>query len=89
MLGTVVELQPDTLDFGTVSVGKNASLITRMTNIRKSTLEINSITTPGGEGAFSQTNNCGSSLGPGQGCTITVTFTPPAAGSSLPRHGQG
>jgi hypothetical protein len=79
MLGTVVELQPDTLDFGTVSVGKNATLTTQLTNIRKSTLEISSITA--GKGAFSQTNNCGSSVGPGQSCTITVTFTPPTAGS--------
>ncbi len=80
MLGTVVELEPDKLDFGTVGVGKNATLTTQLTNIRKSTLEINRITTPGGEGAFSQTNNCGSSVGAGQSCTITVTFTPPTAG---------
>jgi uncharacterized protein YfaP (DUF2135 family) len=80
MLGTVVQLQPDTLDFGTVSVGKNASLSTKLTNIRKSTLEITSITTPGGQGAFSQTNNCGSGVGTGQSCTITVTFTPPKPG---------
>ncbi len=77
MLGTVVELQPDTLDFGTVSVGNNATLTTQLTNIRKSTLRISSITV--GKGAFSQTNNCGNSVGPGQSCTITVTFTPPKA----------
>ena len=80
MLGTVVEFQPDTLDFGAVSVGKNASLTTQLTNIRNSTLEISSITTPWGKGAFSQTNNCGNRVAPGQSCTITVTFTPPTAG---------
>ncbi len=78
MLGTVVELQPDTLDFGTVSVGKNASLNTQLTNIRKSTLKITSIAVE--QGPFSQTNNCGNSVGPGQSCTITVTFTPTKVG---------
>lgn len=78
MLGTVVELQPDTLDFGTVSVGNNAMLTTQLTNIRKSTLKITSIAVE--QGSFSQTNNCGNSVGPGQSCTITVTFTPPKAG---------
>jgi hypothetical protein len=80
MLGTVVELQPDTLDFGTVSVGNNVSLTTKLTNIRKKTLQITSITIPGANGVFSQTNNCGSSLGAGLSCTINVTFTPPSAG---------
>ena len=83
MLGTLVELQPDTLDFGTVTVGQNASLTTQLTNIRKSTLEIASITIPDKKGAFSETNNCGNSVGPGQSCTITVTFAPPTAGSFI------
>jgi hypothetical protein len=80
MLGTVVELQPDTLDFGSVSVGNNVSLTTQLTNIRKKTLQITSITIPGANGVFSQANNCGSSLGAGLSCTINVTFTPPSAG---------
>jgi hypothetical protein len=80
MLGTVVELQPDALDFGTVTVGNNTSLTTQLTNIRKKTLQITSITIPGANGVFSQTNNCGSSLGAGLSCTINVTFTPPSAG---------
>ena len=79
MLGTVVKLQPDTLDFGVVSVGKNTTLTTKLTNIRRSTLQIDHITIPG-KGPFSQTNNCGNSVGLGQSCTITVTFTPPTAG---------
>jgi len=43
-------------------------------------LQITSITIPGANGVFSQTNNCGSSLGAGLSCTINVTFTPPSAG---------
>jgi phospholipase C len=31
---------------------------------------------------YSQTNNCGVSLGAGQSCTVTVSFTPGVAGSS-------
>ncbi len=61
MLGTSVQLQPDSLDFGTVNVGKTATLTTKLTNIRKSILEINSIAVP--QGPFSQTNNCGNSVG--------------------------
>jgi hypothetical protein len=80
MLGTVVELQPGTLDFGTVNVGQKVSFTTQLTNIRKSALEITSITISGGQGAFSQTNDCGNNVGAGQSCTITVTFTPPTAG---------
>jgi hypothetical protein len=80
MLGTEVELQPDTLDFGMVSVGKNASLTTKLTNIRKSTLQITNIGIPGGKGAFTETNDCGNNVGGGQSCTITVTFTPASAG---------
>lgn len=81
MLGTVVELQPDTLVFGAVGVGQQASLTTKLTNIRKSTLDISTITIFAGNGAFSQVNNCGNNVGAGQSCTITVTFTPPKAGS--------
>jgi uncharacterized protein YfaP (DUF2135 family) len=81
MLGAAVELRPDTLDFGKISVGKNASLSTKLTNIRKESLEITSITVE--ESAFSQINDCGNSVGPGLSCTITVTFTPPTAGSFI------
>jgi len=29
---------------------------------------------------FSESNNCGSQVGPGASCTITITFTPHQAG---------
>jgi hypothetical protein len=80
-LGAVVQLQPDTLAFGTVSVGQQASLNATLTNVRKSTLQIAQITIPGAKSPFSQANNCGNSVGAGQSCTITVTFTPPRPGS--------
>jgi FG-GAP-like repeat/Abnormal spindle-like microcephaly-assoc'd, ASPM-SPD-2-Hydin len=80
MLGAAVSLQPDTLAFGAVSVSHQSSLSTQLTNIVKSTLNIQKVSISGGKGAFSQTNNCGS-VGAGQSCTITVTFAPQAAGT--------
>jgi hypothetical protein len=44
----------------------------RLTNFGTETLNITSITI-GGTG-FSQTHTCGTSLGPGESCTITVSF---------------
>lgn len=79
-LGAVVALDPDALDFGTVSVGNQATLASKLTNIRKVPLNIKSISIAGVSGVFSQTNNCGTSVGGGQSCSIDVTFTPPEAG---------
>jgi hypothetical protein len=81
MLGGVVGLQPDSLDFGTVGVGQQSSLTTQLTNIQKSALNISSITVSGGKQAFSQQNNCVGSVGSGQSCTITVTFAPTDKGN--------
>lgn len=78
-LGAVVALDPDALYFGTVGVGKQASLTSKLTNIRKVPLNIKNISITG-NGAFKQTNNCGASIGAGQSCLINVTFTPTKSG---------
>jgi len=45
-----------------------------LTNVGSAMLSITSITITGY--GFSQTNTCGSSVGTGKSCTITVTFKP-------------
>jgi hypothetical protein len=48
-----------------------------MTNVGKETLDIARISTSGdGRKAFTQTNNCGSSVAVGASCNIIVTFAP-------------
>jgi hypothetical protein len=48
-----------------------------LTNAGETALNISSITA---SGDFAQTNNCGTSVPAGQGCTIQITFTPTARG---------
>src|SRR5207302_8213533 len=80
--GTVVELNPATLNFGVVQVGYSKSLPTMLTNVGSTTLNFSGITTTGTDAdEFSQNNTCNSSVGAGQSCTITVTFRPREAGS--------
>jgi hypothetical protein len=59
---------------GTTSAAQTVT----MTNSGQATLTLNSIAA---SGDYAQTNNCGSSVAPGANCTISVTFTPSAAGS--------
>jgi hypothetical protein len=73
--GTVVELNPTSLNFGTVQVGYVSALTTTLTNVGSTTLSITSITVTG-SGEFSQTNTCGNRVRAGKSCTITVTFKP-------------
>ncbi len=75
-----VSLLPATLKFATQLVRtKSAAQTATLTNTGGQTVTISSITT---SGAFSETNNCPSSLGVGVSCQIQVTFTPVAAGSA-------
>ncbi|HKW24873.1 MAG TPA: choice-of-anchor D domain-containing protein [Terriglobales bacterium] len=75
-----VELVPYTLNFGTVKGpgGGSRTLTVALTNTGATALSISSITTT--PTAFSQTNNCGTSVGAGLSCTVTVTFKPIARG---------
>jgi phospholipase C len=76
--GTEVELSPTLLSFGTLPVGASSATQTAtLKNLGSSTLTISSVAAAGD---FAQTNTCGSSLRAGASCTITVTFTPMAAG---------
>jgi len=82
-IGTVVKLQPANLNLGNQQVGTSSQpKPVTLTNIGSTPLQITRIGITGANAAdFSQTNNCGSNLGPGASCTINVTFTPTAVGS--------
>ena len=70
------------LSFGYVTVGTTSAAHTvTLTNISNAALSITSVAITGANASnFAQSNNCGSSVGPGRNCTINVTFTPTASG---------
>jgi HYDIN/CFA65/VesB family protein len=77
-----VEFNPTSLNFGYLEVvfGNSKTLATTLTNSGSTTLRITGITA-GPNPPFSETNTCGSSVGPGESCVIDVTFRPWSSGS--------
>jgi F5/8 type C domain/Pectate lyase superfamily protein/Abnormal spindle-like microcephaly-assoc'd, ASPM-SPD-2-Hydin len=70
---------PGNLAFGFEATGSTSAAQTvTVANPGTSTLGITSIST---SGAFSETNNCGSSLAAGASCTASVKFAPTAGGA--------
>ncbi|HEV2379914.1 MAG TPA: choice-of-anchor D domain-containing protein [Terriglobia bacterium] len=81
---TSVSFTPKNLNFGNHKVGQSSNPIgVTVTNLGTTkALTVNGITFTGANLAdFSQTNNCGASLGAGKNCTINVTFTPAKTGT--------
>lgn len=80
-----VLINPGSLAFGSHFVGSTSAAQTvSLSNIGTSPLTINSISVTGPQADdFVQTNNCGSSLASGAGCTMTITFTPAASGARI------
>jgi hypothetical protein len=77
--GPAVTLAPTSLSFGNQTLNTpSATQPVTLTNSGTATLSITSIAA---SAQYSQTNTCGSSVTAGAKCTITVTFTPTAAGS--------
>ena len=77
-VGPAVSLSVRSLSFNSEVVGApRASQTLTLTNTGEATLSISSVNT---SGDFSQTTNCGSSIGAGADCQITVTFSPTAGG---------
>lgn len=72
-----IKLVPNSLEFACTSDFYGCSCsrpgTTTLTNSLSTSLTIDSITV---SGAFSQSNNCGTSVGPGQSCSIHVTWSP-------------
>ncbi len=74
-----ITLAPGALNFGVVGLQVlSAAQILRLTNGSSGTLTGISIAM---SGPFAETNNCGTSLGPNVTCTVSVEFSPTAAGS--------
>jgi Abnormal spindle-like microcephaly-assoc'd, ASPM-SPD-2-Hydin len=72
---TQIRLSTANLNFGTVQKNTTSTPINvTMTNFGQTSVSISSITA---SKAFGVTNTCGSSLGAGKTCTLSVTFTPP------------
>lgn len=79
---SAVGLSPTSLSFATeagqpVGTTSDSQTVT-LTNVGSATLNITSIAA---SGDFARTNNCGTSLAAGASCTISVTFSPTAAGT--------
>ncbi len=107
--GPVAALSPTSVDFGNVTVGSTtAPLVVYVVNTGDQTLDFSSpaISITGTNSSdFQPTNTCGATLVPNQNCTISVNFTPSAAGTrsasltisdnapgspqSVPLNGQG
>ena len=75
-----VTLGATSVSFGSVAVGNSSAARTvSLTNSGTATLTIQSIQATG---AFTQSNDCGSSLAASATCTISAVFTPTAAGAA-------
>jgi Bacterial Ig-like domain (group 3)/Cep192 domain 4/Beta-propeller repeat len=81
VLRSDIAVSPLELPFFTVSIGQSTSASVTLTNLTPFTRNITSVTIAGD---YTQSNNCGSALGPNASCVITVAFTPTAEG---PRSG--
>jgi hypothetical protein len=71
---------PSSLSFGNQAVGSTSGAQSVTVTNPGSTAA--SITSIGATGPFGETNTCGSSIAAGASCTVSVTFTPTAAGSA-------
>jgi hypothetical protein len=82
-IGSTVKMSKWRVDFPQQVIGTTAMLSFKLTNTDTKPLTIYSIMSDGYD--FTQTNTCPTTLNANRNCTITVAFTPIAAG---PRWGQ-
>ena len=82
-VGTYFSLSATLVRFGNVQVGESTQQVVTLTNVAKTTQAVNGIGISGkNANQFFQTNTCGSSLGAGAACQITLTFKPTRQGSA-------
>jgi FG-GAP-like repeat/Abnormal spindle-like microcephaly-assoc'd, ASPM-SPD-2-Hydin len=83
LLQTHAVVVPISLSLGVVPVGRSSQpMPVTLSNNGTAALAFSTPTFSGTNPTdYSETNNCGTSLAGGSNCTITVTFTPGAAGS--------
>jgi len=76
-------LSATSLSFGNQTIGTTSAAQTvTLTDTGTASLTVTSIGVIGSNASdFAQTNTCGSSVAAGANCTLTVTFTPSAAGN--------
>jgi FG-GAP-like repeat/Cep192 domain 4/Abnormal spindle-like microcephaly-assoc'd, ASPM-SPD-2-Hydin len=82
-VGTVVSLSPAQLSFPPQKVGtkSNPQTVT-ITNTSSTAITFSGAKITGVNWKdFSETNTCGSQIGPGANCTVSVTFTPSQTGT--------
>jgi hypothetical protein len=82
-VGTVVSLSPAQLSFPPQKVGTKSTPKTVMvTNTSSTAITFSGAKITGTNFKdFSETNTCGSQIGPGASCTVSVTFTPSQTGT--------
>lgn len=77
-----ISVDPQSVDFGKIQVGTSASTDITVSNVGDEVLYINGVSLDGAASSdFLQTHDC-AMLTQDQACTITVTYTAPAAGIS-------
>ena len=85
--GPAAALFPASEDFGTITIGQSSgSKLVTLTNIGGQALSLTSISVTGANSAdFVATPNCSlpTALSPNSTCTISLTFSPSAAGARL------
>jgi hypothetical protein len=75
-----VSLSATSVSFGTVFVG-SSSTASPVTLTNNQSVPLTNISISVNSSSFSQVDTCGTSIGPGAQCTITVTFSPKSAGA--------
>src|SRR5205807_4640362 len=79
-----ISLSATSLSFGSQATGNASAAQTVTLSNTGGPLSISSMAVTGtNAGDFSETNTCGSSVAGGANCTISITFTPAAAGSRV------
>jgi hypothetical protein len=76
--GPSLSATPSSLSFGTTVVSQTSP--GESATVQNTGTQTASISSIAASGDFAQTNNCGTSLAVGASCTVSVTFTPAAAG---------
>ncbi len=75
-------LNPTALAFGSVNVNTSTNLSTTLSNTGNTAISITSIAVSGtNAGDFTAGNNCAGSVASGSNCSISIAFTPSAAGA--------
>jgi hypothetical protein len=82
-VGTVVSLSPAQLSFPPQKVGtKSTPQTVTVTNTSSTAISFSGAVISGpAPKSYSETNTCGSQIGPGASCTVSVTFAPTTTGT--------